>query len=146
VCAATGTDEPLFMTVTDPETASRGEGDIGATRVPLQPVTGGEPMRCAFAWPGRPGWHRFRLLRTADSTAGDELPLDEFFLRVAAPGEWAADAADRRQRATARRVSSSADGGSPVTIPTPLSPWWPWGLLLFAAGLLWLERRWDDLG
>ncbi len=114
--------------------------DAEPETVPLVDHATGASARCGVAWPDEPGWHRARLFDE------DGALQDELLLRVYGPEYWTADRFEKRRLAThARATENGAATAEARTVVRPLSPWWPWSLLLLCGGVLWLERRLFDL-
>lgn len=107
----------------------------------------GFPVACGWARATQEGWYAVKLDRpdiSQDSAGSRALSV-----RVYGEQDWLENEYAQRQSATLAR----ADGSQEATIEAlvsvrsrAFSPWWPYALLLFAAGVLWLERRLFDLG
>ncbi len=125
-----------------------GGGDVSFNVAPLQaesgleldsaaPGTGG-PRRCAEFWPWQAGWHHVRL------HAGDaDEAVSEAYYYVFDDDEWRTQWRYARQQASLRRASTADSGEAAITrtVRVDIDPLWPWLVLIFSAGLLWLERR-----
>ena len=101
----------------------------------------GGPRRCAEFWPQQTGWHRARLYAGG---AGEW--QSEAYYYVFGEHQWQAHWRYSRQQATLRRSSAPAADDAAMTrmARVDIGPLWPWLLLMFSAGLLWLERRLHD--
>lgn len=131
--------------------AMAGDTDVSFEVAPLQgepvlelesaaPSFGG-PRRCAEFWPQHTGWHRARLYAGG---AGEW--QSEAYYYVFGEHEWQTQWRDSRQQATLQRSSAPAADDAAMTrmARVDIGPLWPWLLLMFSAGLLWLERRLQD--
>lgn len=95
---------------------------------------------CAFFWPQDGGWHRV-VLSSDDGTV-----LDQKSVYVFTGDQWLDQ--QRAERARATRAWAAGAGNLPATTTDspanqPLNHFWLWLTLVFAASLLWLERKLD---
>ncbi|MEE4173769.1 MAG: hypothetical protein V2I57_05910 [Xanthomonadales bacterium] len=144
LCAPLGNDTALalrlaFHRLDSRDSTSRDEAEA----VPLVPHAAGAGLQCAVVWPDTPGWHVAGLVDNQGNV------VDELLIRVHGPEHWEADRHARRQLATLGRAATGMSGPDTGVerrrVETPLSPWWPWALLLLAGGALWAERRLFEL-
>jgi hypothetical protein len=103
----------------------------------------GFPVACGRARATQPGWY---LLELAGED-GNTLSAGDLSVRVYGDQEWLANDDAARQAASLARAEGSAAIASDLAPVRgrAFSPWWPFGALLLAGGLLWLERRLYDL-
>lgn len=99
------------------------------------------PRQCAYFWPVNSGWHQLQLLSAKRDTI-----LDQKSIYVFGAGQWLAQHRKQRVQSTRAMAAGSSTPLPPTAnqqLSEPISPFWPWLMLVLSCTILWLERKLD---